>query len=155
MKMRRTTAMGLGAAVAVSAALVVAAIASAAAFSLSATMTPKQVATPQGRPWVVPASVKAARGAFTGKLAVDGRTLTWQISYSKVPGSVIADVHIGRPGKFGAILGRLCTACRSGQKGRLKLKRNYASQFRLKNTWVTLITPRYPNGVVRGQITPR
>ena len=155
MNMRRTTAMGLGAAVAVSAGLVVAAIASAAAFSLSATMTPKQVVTPKGRAWVVPAAVKAARGAFTGKLAADGRTLTWKITYSKVPGSVIADVHLGHPGKFGGILGRLCTACKSGQKGRLKLKRNYAAQFRLKNTWVTLITPRYPNGVVRGQLKPR
>jgi hypothetical protein len=118
-------------------------------------MTPKQVITPKGHAWVVPASVKAARGSFSGRLAADGRTLTWQISYSKVPGRVIADLHIGRAGTFGPILGRLCTGCRSGQKGRLKLKRNYASQFRLKNTWVTLITPKYPNGVIRGQIKPR
>ena len=155
MKLQRTTAMRLATVAAVTSGLVVATVAVAAAFSMSATMTPKQVITPKNRPWVVPASVKAARGSFSGRLAADGRTLAWRISYSKVPGRVIADVHLGRPGKFGPFLARLCSGCKPGQKGRLKLKRNYASQFRLRNTWVTLITPKYPNGVVRGQITPR
>ena len=155
MRMQRTTVIRLSVAAAVSSGLVIATVALAAAFSMSATMTPKQVITPKNRPWVVPASVKAARGTFSGRLAADGRTLNWRITYSKVPGRVIADLHVGRAGRFGPFLGRLCTGCRSGQKGRLKLKRNYASQFRLRNTWVTLITPKYPNGVVRGQITPR
>lgn len=155
MKMQRRTATRLAVAATVSSGLLFAAAAFAVAFNVSATMTPKQVVTPKGKPWVVPNGVKAARGSLTGRLAADGRTLTWRLTYSRVPGTVIADIHIGKPGKFGAILGRLCSECRSGQSGRLKLKRNYASQFRLRNTWVTLITPRYPNGVVRGQISTK
>ncbi len=155
MKIQRRSAMHLGAAAAVLSGLVFATAAFAVAFDVNATLTPKQVVTPQGKPWAVPAAVKNARGSFSGRLAADGRTLTWKITYSRVPGSVIADVHIGKAGKFGAILGRLCSGCKSGQRGKLKLKRNYASQFRLKNTWVTLITPRYPNGVVRGQISTK
>lgn len=153
--MQRRTAVRLLAAAAVTSSLVIAAVAFGATLSLRASMTPTQVITPSGKQWRVPPSVRSARGTFTGKLLADGRTLTWRITYAKVSGRVIADIHIGRPGKFGGVLGRLCTACRSGQTGRLKLKRNYATQFRVNNTWVTLITPKYPNGVIRGQITKR
>jgi hypothetical protein len=134
---------------------VVAAVAYASTISLRANMTPQQVVAPNGTPWRVPPIVKSARGTLTATLGPDGRTLSWRITYAKVSGSVIADLHIGRPGKFGAVLGRLCSGCRSGQKGRLKLTRNAASQVRYDNTWVALITPKYPNGIVRGQVTKR
>jgi hypothetical protein len=154
MKMRRTTVVRLGVTSALCCGLVAATVAVAApGLPLKATATPAQVVTPQGKKWTVPAGVKNARATLTARLGTDGRTLTWKLTYSKVPGSVIADVHIGKPGKFGAVLGRLCTSCKSGKSGKTKLKRNYSSQFRVNNTWVTLITPRYPNGVVRGQIT--
>jgi hypothetical protein len=154
MSMRRTTAVRLCVTSALSCALVGATVAIAApGLPLKATLTPAQVVTPQGKKWVVPAGVRNARATLTARLGADGRTLTWKLTYAHVPGSVIADIHIGKAGKFGAVLGRLCTSCRSGRQGKTKLKLNYSSQFRVNNTWVTLITPKYPNGVVRGQIT--
>jgi hypothetical protein len=113
--MQRSTAMRLGAsALAMSFAVGGVAIA-ASALPLKATMTPTQVVTPQGKKWKVPAAVKNARATFTGRLGTDGRTVTWQLSYSRVPGRVLADIHIGRPGKPGAFIGRLCAGCKSGQ----------------------------------------
>jgi hypothetical protein len=154
MNMQRTSAMRLGAMSALCSGLVVATVAVAApGLPLKASLSSAQVVTPQGKKWTVPAGAKNARAVFTGRLGPDGRTLTWKIAYAHVSGSVIADIHIGKPGKFGAVLGRLCTSCKSGQQGKTKLKRNYSSQFRVSNTWITLITPKYPNGVVRGQIT--
>jgi hypothetical protein len=152
--MRRNLVQAVVAA-AVLSSLIAGAVAYAATATFGATMTPQQVISPTGKRWQVPPSVKAARGTLTATLAADGRTLNWRITYAKVAGSVIADIHIGRPGTFGAVLGRLCSACRSGQKGHLKLTRNAAGQVRLNNTWVALITPKYPNGIVRGQITRR
>lgn len=154
MNMQRRTAVRVGLTSALGCALVAATVAVAApGLPLKASLTPAQVVTPQGKKWVVPAGVKDARATLTARLGTDGRTLTWKLTYAKVAGSVIADIHIGKPGRFGAVLGRLCTSCRSGQQGRTKLKRNYSAQFRVRNTWITLITPKYPNGVVRGQIT--
>ena len=75
-------------------------------------------------------------------------------SYSGLGNSrlVIADVHIGKPGRFGPVLVRLCADCRSGQSGVKKLKRDDPAKFLATNTWLTIITGQYPNGVVRGQI---
>ena len=154
MTMQRTTAVRLCVTSVLCAGLVAATVAVAApGLPLKATATPSQVVTPQGKKWKVPAAVKTARATLTARLGADGRTLTWKLTYAHVPGSVIADIHIGKPGKFGAVLGRLCTSCKSGKQGTTKLKRNYSSQFRVTNTWITLITPKYPNGIVRGQIT--
>ena len=129
----------------------------AKAMRLTAAMTPQQVVTPRNRPWRVPADVAGAKGSFTGTVSGDGKRLSWRVSYSGFgrPATVIADIHIGKPGRFGAVLVRLCTGCRSGQTGTKRLKANVAGQFALGNTWVTLITPKYPNGVVRGQIRAR
>ncbi len=154
MRMQPTTILRLCVTSALGCGLVATTVAVAApGLPLKATATPSQVVTPQGHKWKVPAGVKNARATLTVRLGTDGRTLTWKLAYSKVPGSVIADIHIGKPGKFGAVIGRLCTSCKPGQQGKTKLKRNYGSQFRVNNTWVTLITPKYPNGVVRGQLT--
>jgi hypothetical protein len=154
MTMQRTTAVRVCVTSALCAGLVAATVAVAApGLPLKATATPSQVVTPQGKKWKVPAGVKTARATLTARLGADGRTLTWKLTYAHVPGIVSADIHIGKPGKFGAILGQLCSECKSGKQGKTKLKSNYSSQFRINNTWVTLITAKYPNGVVRGQIT--
>lgn len=153
--MQRKTVGRVALAIALSGLVLASAVAVASTASLGARMTPQQVVSPAGQRWQVPPSVRAARGTLIATLGADGRTLSWRLTYAKVPGSVIADIHIGRPGHFGAVLGRLCEACRSGQKGHLKLTRNAAGQVRLDNTWVALITPKYPNGIVRGQLTKR
>jgi hypothetical protein len=121
---------------------------------LSAAMTPTQVVTPKNKPWPVPASVRQAKGSFSGTVSSDGRKLSWKISYSGVgnPKLAIADIHYGKRGQFGPILVRLCGPCHSPQSGVAKLKKGVGSQFKTGNTWVTIITDKYPNGVIRGQI---
>ena len=59
---------------------------------------------------------------------------------------------IGKPGKFGPILMRVCGPCKRGQSGVIKLKSGYAARLATSDQWVTLITEKYPNGVVRGQV---
>jgi len=130
---------------------------SSAAQSLSAAMTPQQVVTPKSKPWPVPAAVKSAKGAFTGTVSSDGKKLNWKISYSGIgkPTLAIADIHYGKKGQFGPILVRLCGPCKSGTSGVVKLKAGSATQFSSGNAWVTIITTKYANGIVRGQIRAR
>jgi hypothetical protein len=125
--------------------------ASATTYRLSAKMTPGQVVTPRNRPWRVPASLSNARGTFAATLA--GRKLAWRITYTGLENQplVIADIHLGKPGRFGAIVVRLCADCKSGQRGTKRLTWRQVGLLR-RDTWITLITGKYPNGVVRGQI---
>ncbi len=127
--------------------------ASAKTYRLSASMTPGQVVTIRNRPWRFPTALANARGSLTATLDTERRTLTWRIQYSGLRNPlVIADVHIGKPGRFGPILVRLCAECKSGQRGVKKLKGDDPAKFLATNTWLTLITGKYPNGVIRGQI---
>jgi hypothetical protein len=127
---------------------------SAKTYQLRASMTPRQVVTVRNRPWRFPAAAAKGRGSLTATLNPSRRTLSWRIQYSGLGNTplVIADVHIGKPGRFGPILFRLCANCKSGQRGVKKLKRDDAEKFLARNTWLTLITGPHPNGVVRGQI---
>jgi hypothetical protein len=121
--------------------------------SMSATMTPHAVVTPQGKPFAVPASLADATGDFSATLSTDNK-LSWHISYAKLgnPQLVVADIHIGPPKEFGPVLLRLCPSCKPDQNGVLKLKASVARQLTTGQHWVTLITDKYPNGAVRGQI---
>jgi hypothetical protein len=80
--------------------------------------------------------------------------LRWRISYSGLGSSPlqIADIHYGKPGRFGAILVRLCGPCKSGQSGTKKLSPWAVHSIKSGSAWITIITGRYPNGVIRGQI---
>ena len=120
-------------------------------------MTPRQVITPRNVQWRVPAAVASAKGSFTGTVDTQRRVLTWQISYSNIGRSplVIADIHTGPAGRFGAILVRLCAECKSGQKGTKRLTKVATEILSSGETWVTVITGTFPNGVVRGQIKVR
>ena len=68
---------------------------------------------------------------------------------------VVADIHVGQPGRFGRFIVRLCSACKSGQKGVKAVKRAFVTDITSGNTWVTVKTDKYPNGVIRGQIKIR
>ena len=133
--------------------------AGAASYDLRASMTSRQVVTPTNKPWQVPAAVADAHGFFVGKLTVTSgtRKLAWRITYADIGRAplVIADVHLGKPGRFGQVLVRLCTSCQSGQKGTTKVSAAAAKAMSTGNAWVTVITSTYPNGVVRGQIRVR
>jgi hypothetical protein len=123
-------------------------------YRLSASMTPRQVVTPRNRPWRVPARLSNARGMFSGTLR--GPELAWRITYSGLASQrlVVADIHLGKPGRFGAIAVRLCADCKPGQHGTKRLTMREVELLR-RDTWITLITGQYPNGVIRGQISTR
>lgn len=116
-------------------------------------MTSQAVVAPDGKPFAVPKSLAHATGDFSASLSSDNE-LTWHLSFAKLgnPSLVVADIHIGRPGKFGPVLQRLCASCKSGQSGVLELKPSVAQQLATGDHWLTLITDKYPNGAVRGQI---
>jgi hypothetical protein len=128
--------------------------ASAKTFGLSAKMSAKQVVTVKNRPWKTPSAVANAKGTFTGTFDNATRKLTWRITYTGIgnPKLALADIHVGPSNKFGAIIVRLCGPCKSGQKGVKTIKRSYVSAITSGNSWVTVITDKYPNGVIRGQI---
>jgi hypothetical protein len=124
------------------------------AYRLSAKMNTSQVVTPANKPWKAPAGVAKATGTFTGTFDDTTRKLTWRITYTAIgrPALALADIHLGPPGKFGAIIVRLCGPCTSGQKGVRTIKRSFVRAVTSGNSWVTVITNNYPNGVIRGQI---
>ena len=124
------------------------------AYRLSAKMNTSQVVTPANKRRKVPAGVAKATGTFTGTFDDKTRKLTWRITYTGIgrPAIALADVHLGPPGKFGAIIVRLCGPCTSGQKGVKTVRRSFVRAMTSGNSWVTVITDKYPNGVIRGQI---
>jgi hypothetical protein len=113
---------------------------------------------------VVPAKPKGnvahATGTMTGTLTGSGAApwkLSWRVTYSKLdnPSIVIADIHYGKPGKFGPIIVRLCGPCKPGQKGVTKVKATWVPAIRSGSAFITLITGQNPNGEIRGQIKSR
>jgi hypothetical protein len=140
---------------AVVATFAVANAASANAPRLHATLDAHHVITPKNEPWKPPASVANAHGTLTGTLGgSSGRRLSWRITYSGLGSSPvkIADVHFGPAKQFGPILFRLCNPCKSGQRGTKKLTRDQIQTIKAGMAWVTVITGKYPNGVIRGTI---
>jgi hypothetical protein len=119
-------------------------------------MDTRQVVTPKNRPWKVPTSVQNAHGSFTGTMKAVGtrRTLRWHITYVGVGSSPlqIADIHYGKQRHFGPLLVRLCGPCKSGQSGTKKISAWAVRSIKAGSAWITIITGKYPNGVIRGQI---
>jgi len=129
--------------------------AAAPAGGLAASMDAHHVVTPKNKPWAPPRTVANARGTFTATLGgANGRTLTWRLTYTGVGANPlkIADIHFGNPGQFGPILFRLCGPCASGQTGRRTISQSALRTLKSGQAWVTVITGKYPNGVMRGQI---
>ena len=125
-------------------------------YRLSAKLTAQQVVTPKNRRWKPPAALADAGGTFSGNLDTASRKLRWRVSFAGIGGgSAYAEIHIGRPGRFGGIIVRLCSSCKAAQTGVATIRRPFLDQFALKNTWVTVLTTKYPLGVIRGQIRAR
>jgi hypothetical protein len=129
-------------------------------YSVSATMVPRSVVTPASKPWKVPSAVKHAEGDFSATLLIkSGKPmLVWKLTYRNFSNSLgirIADIHLGTFRQFGAFLARLCGPCSSSSHGTKKLTSRAYNAILAHHAWITLITPKYPNGVVRGQISVR
>jgi hypothetical protein len=122
---------------------------------LTAQMDARQVvpSKPKGN---VAHAVGDLAGTLTGTGAAPWK-LSWQVTYSRLdsPSIVIADIHYGKPGKFGPIIVRLCGPCKPGQKGVTKLKATWVPAIKSGSAFITLITGENPNGEIRGQITSK
>jgi len=131
--------------------------------ALGAKPAPHSLAASLGANQVVPqkpkGSVAHAAGSFTGTLSSSGASsaLTWRIAYTKLdhPSLVIADIHYGKPGKFGPVIVRLCAPCKPGQHGITKVKGTWVPAIQAGDAFITLITGQNPNGEIRGQIKAR
>jgi hypothetical protein len=123
---------------------------------LHASLDPHQVVSPTSNAkQPVPAELAHARGTFSGLLDTRQHTLSWHLSYAGLgtPQIVIADVHYGKTGQFGALLVRLCGPCRGTHpSGTVTVGSAAVSSMLAGATWVTVVTNTHPNGAIRGQI---
>jgi hypothetical protein len=141
-------------------ALAAAALASGAAGGALAASAPANLKASMNALQVVPngprANLAHASGMFRGTLSRSGSgwKLAWRITYRDIgtPIITIADIHRGKPGHFGPILTRLCAQCHSGQQGRKTLTSADVSMIKSGGAFLTIITDKYPNGAIRGQI---
>ena len=126
-------------------------------YNLSAAMDARQVVTPRNKPWKEPSRLAQAEGTFTGLLNSKTGKLAWHIQVTGVGGPkfMVADIHFGRQGQFGGLLTRLCIPCHQDQHGVVKVKSKYVSSILLGDSWVTVFTTKYPDGVIRGQLKTR
>jgi hypothetical protein len=150
--MRQTVAVLVGLALVAFAATASALGLAVGTARLTAQMDARQVvpSKPKG-------NVAHATGTLTGALIGSGGApwkLSWHVSYRGLdnPALVIADIHYGKPGKFGPIIVRLCGPCKSGQKGIIKVRSTWVPAIRSGSSFITLITGKNPNGEIRGQI---
>ncbi len=96
-----------------------------------------------------------AQGTFTGQLATKSEKLSWHLTYAGLgkPEVVIADIHYGKAGQFGALLVRLCAPCRTTHpSGTVVVSASGGAALVSGTSWVTVLTNSYPNGAIRGQI---
>ena len=125
-------------------------------YRVSANMDARGVVTPAGKRWHPPRGLARAHGTLLATLDAGTHELHWRLSYGGTQPTTlpIADIHLGPPGKFGALLARLCGPCTT-PRGVTTLNPSVTQAIVRGTTWVTIITPRYPNGVMRGQISAR
>ena len=106
------------------------------------------------RPHGVPAG---ATGAFTGtavELSNDKAKLSWRLTFSKLSGRAIAaHIHVGKPGKAGAVMVALCGPCRNGQRGNATISHAQLGTIRAGGSYVNVHTTRNAAGEIRGQVT--
>jgi hypothetical protein len=95
-----------------------------------------------------------AKGTFTATL--DGRKLTWRLTFTKLSGPAVA-AHIHNGGAkvaSGAVIVPLCGPCKSGQRGTKTVSEMVAHELQGNGkTYVNVHTAKNPNGEIRGQIT--
>lgn len=116
-------------------------------YSVQATLGAQaEVPTPTGA---------SGEGSFSGhyKENAAGATLTWKLSFSGLTGpAAAAHIHLGKPGKAGAVLVPLCGPCKNGQTGTATISKAIIANLESGNAYVNVHTPKNQGGEVRGQI---
>ena len=120
------------------------------AFNLTANLkarseVPKSTGVPTG-----------AVGLFTGKAVEqknDRASLTWRLTFSKLSGQATgAHIHVGRPGKAGAVMLPLCGPCKNGQRGAASITHAQLTTIRAGGAYVNIHTTKNAAGEIRGQV---
>jgi hypothetical protein len=136
------------------AALAVAGLATGATqrdtYTLTANLRARsEVPTPTGVP-------VGAVGLFTGKaveLDNDKAKITWRLTFSKLSGqAAAAHIHVGKPGKAGAVMLALCGPCKSGQRGSGSVTHAQFAKIEAGSAYVNIHTAKNAGGEIRGQV---
>jgi hypothetical protein len=115
-------------------------------YKLSSTLsTKREVPAPAG-------TAAGEGGAFTGTLK--GKTVKFRLTFHNLTGpATAAHIHLGKPGKAGAVIVPLCGPCKSpvtrtmagiSSKARDAIERG--------NAYVNVHTAKNPGGEIRGQV---
>lgn len=104
----------------------------------------------------VPAPAGASgKGSFSGhyKENAAGATLTWTLSFSGLTGAAVAaHIHLGKPGKAGAVLVPLCGPCKNGQTGTATIPKAVVADLESGSAYVNVHTAKNQGGEIRGQV---
>lgn len=133
------------------------------AFALSAAST-KFHASMNGKQ-ETPAGSKTATGTATFTLSSDGKKLSYVLKATKLSGRPqAAHIHLGQPGKAGAVIIALktkpfsvpakgtVTKSQFSASGNVKSFASAIKAMRAGKTYVNLHTKKFPGGEVRGQV---
>jgi hypothetical protein len=125
-------------------------------YRMTAPMDAAQVVSPSGAASADSGDLAAAKGTFTASISPGGNKLAWKVSYQDLgdPKLLIVDIHLGKVGEFGQLLVRLCETCKAdADEGTVALDDASVKAIVEGNTWVTVVTDGFPNGLIRGQIS--
>jgi len=95
----------------------------------------------------------AARGAGAFTATLNGRTLTWRLTFARLTGrAVAAHIHLGPQGTAGPVAVPLCGPCLSGVHHTVKVAPKVRSALLAGTAYVNVHTAKNPAGEIRGQI---
>jgi CHRD domain/Copper binding proteins, plastocyanin/azurin family len=79
--------------------------------------------------------------------------LNWNLAFANLTGpATAADVHLGMPGRVGAVVVPLCTSCQTGSKGSADVPGSALQALLSGRAYVDVHTKRNPGGEIRGQL---
>ena len=100
-----------------------------------------------------PSPKAAARGTGAFSATLNGRTLTWRLTFARLTGrAVAAHIHLGAQGSAGPVAVPLCGPCVSGVHHSVAVTPKVRTALAGGTAYVNVHTSRNPAGEIRGQI---
>ena len=100
-----------------------------------------------------PAPKAAARGAGVFTATLNGRTLSWRLTFSRLTGkAVAAHIHLGAQGIAGPVAVALCGPCVSAVHRTATVTAKVRSALLAGTAYVNVHTAKNPAGEIRGQV---